>query len=67
MLRESWLDEEDVDLNNVELSHYRLAMIRQQDLSLREEGASYLVPGEGLGTAKAKDKKKNFSLRLSAV
>jgi type I restriction enzyme R subunit len=60
MLRESWLDEEDVDLNNVELSHYRLAMIRQQDLSLKEEGASYLAPGEGLGTAQAKDKKEEF-------
>lgn len=60
MLRESLLEEDDIDLDNVILSHYRLAIIRQQGLNLKEEGASYLAPGEGLGTAKAKDKKEEF-------
>jgi type I restriction enzyme R subunit len=60
MLRESIIEEDDVDLSNVMLSHYRLSKIRQQDLNLREEGGEYLTPGEGLGSAKAKDKKEEF-------
>ncbi|CUS40963.1 Type I restriction-modification system, restriction subunit R [hydrothermal vent metagenome] len=45
----------------MELSHYRLSVIRQQNLKLREDSADYkLVPGEGLGSAKAKDKKEEF-------
>ena len=61
MLREVVEDEDDVDLSNVELSHYRLSVIRQQNLKLKEDSADYkLVPGEGLGSAKAKDKKEEF-------
>jgi type I restriction enzyme R subunit len=45
----------------VVLSHYRLSVIRQQDLRLKEDSADYkLEPGEGLGTAKAKDKHEEF-------
>ena len=59
MLRESLLEEDDIDLGNVVLSHYRVAKIRQQDLVLKENSADYkLVPGEGLGTAKPQDKKE---------
>jgi type I restriction enzyme, R subunit len=61
MLRESLEDEDEVDLDHVVLSHYRLAKIREQDLVLGEESGDYrLRPGEGLGTSKAKDKKEEF-------
>ena len=61
MLRESSLEEDTVDLNNLVLSHYRLSMIRQQDLKLSENsGNAGLSPGEGKGTAVAKDKKAEF-------
>ena len=60
MLRESLIDEDDVDLNNVVLSHYRLSKIRQQDLKLQGQDIPELTPGEGLGSAKAKDRKEEF-------
>jgi type I restriction enzyme R subunit len=61
MLREAAIEEDEVDLSNVQLSHYRLSKIRQQDLLLKEDSAEYkLQPGEGLGSAKAKDKKEEF-------
>lgn len=37
MLRESNIDEDDIDLNNVELSHYRLTVLCQQDLKLKDK------------------------------
>ena len=61
MLRESKLDEDDIDLNSVELSHYRLSVIRQQDLKLKEDAADYqLETGDGVGGAKPKDKQEEF-------
>ena len=61
MLREAETDEEDVDLSNVVLSHYRLSKIRQQDIKLKEDAEGYdLEPGDALGTAKAKDKQEEF-------
>ncbi|MEH6543015.1 MAG: DEAD/DEAH box helicase family protein [Porticoccaceae bacterium] len=66
MLREALLDEDDIDLDNVVLSHYRLAKLRQQDLNLKEDAGDYLTPGEGLGTAKAKDKKEEFISQVIA-
>jgi type I restriction enzyme R subunit len=61
MLRDSLIEEDSIDLNNVVLSHYRLAKIRQQDIMLKEDSAEYkLEPGEGLGSAKAKDKKEEL-------
>jgi type I restriction enzyme, R subunit len=61
MLRETIVDEDDIDLDNVVLSHYRVSAIRQQDLKLKEDSADYqLEPGEGLGSAKAKDKTEEF-------
>jgi type I restriction enzyme R subunit len=61
MLRETFMEEDGIDLDNVVLSHYRLSVIRQQDLRLKEDSADYkLEPGEGLGTAKAKDKHEEF-------
>jgi len=61
MLRESILEEDDIDLNSVELSHYRLSVIRQQDLVLEPDSGEYgLTPGDELGSAKAKDTKEEF-------
>lgn len=60
MLRESLLDEDDIDLSNVSLSHYRLSKIRSQDLRLQVDADDDLEPGDGLGSAKAKDKKAEF-------
>lgn len=59
MLREVETDEEDIDLSTITLSHYRLSKIRQQDIQLREDAEDYqLTPGDGLGTAQAKDKQE---------
>lgn len=61
MLREALLDEDEIDLDNVVLSHYRVAKIRQQDLLLKQNTGEYkLEPGEGLGTAKPHDEKEEF-------
>jgi type I restriction enzyme R subunit len=60
LLRETLLEEDDIDLNSVVLSHYRLSKIRQQDIQLKEEAGEYLNPGDSLGSAKAKDKKEEF-------
>ena len=61
MLRESVVDEENINLNNLELSHYRLSVIQQQDLKLKEEDADYkLEPGDGVGGAKPKNRQEEF-------
>jgi len=60
MLRESLLDDDEIDLSNIVLSHYRLSAIRQQDLKLRQESGVYLAPGNEMGTARAKDKKEEL-------
>ena len=61
MLRESLITEDDIPFDNVVLSHYRLSEIRRQDLKLCEETEGFeLTPGEGLGTAKAKDIKEEW-------
>lgn len=65
MLKESVVEEEDIDLSNVELSHYRLSKIKQQHIQLQiNEPDGKLVPGEGLGTAKPTDKKSEFLSQL---
>lgn len=67
MLREAETDEEDVDLSNVVLSHYRLSKIRQQDIKLKEDAEGYgLEPGDALGTAKAKDKQAELLSQIVA-
>jgi type I restriction enzyme R subunit len=61
MLKESLIDEDDIDLQGVVLSHYRLSKIKQQSLKLAENSEEYkLEPGDGLGTAKAKDRKEEM-------
>ncbi|MGP5225328.1 type I restriction endonuclease subunit R [Psychrobacter aquimaris] len=61
LLRESFDDEEDVDLSNIVMSHYRVSKLHQQDLKLQEGKSEYqLDGGSGAGTAKPKDKKEAF-------
>jgi type I restriction enzyme R subunit len=61
MLRETFMEENGIDLSSVVLSHYRLSLLCHQDLKLKEDSADYkLEPGEGLGTAKPKDKHEEF-------
>lgn len=61
MLREKVSDEDDVDLSNVTLSHYRLSILRQQNLKLKDDAGDYtLDPNTDIGSAKAKDKKEEF-------
>jgi len=65
MLREALITEDDIDLNNVLLSHYRLSVIRQQDLQIKEDCQVYqLDPGKGLGSGKAKDIKEEFMSQI---
>jgi len=60
MLREALVEDDEIDLNVVELSHYRLSKLSQQDLLLKSDSKDYLVPGEGLGTARPKEKKEEL-------
>ena len=61
MLREKISEEDEIDLGNVTLSHYRLSKIRQQDLKLNDEAGDYgLDPSNDIGSAKAKDKKEEY-------
>jgi type I restriction enzyme R subunit len=61
MLREAYIEEDEIDVSNVELSHYRLTAIKQQHIKLQEAAAEYqLTPGDGVGSAKPKDKKAAF-------
>ena len=61
MLREKASEEEEIDLTNIDMSHYRLSKIRQQDIQLKASGDEHkLEPANELGTAKAKDKKEDF-------
>ncbi|MDA3903360.1 MAG: DEAD/DEAH box helicase family protein [Desulfuromusa sp.] len=66
LLREKLDDEDDIDLSNVALSHYRLSVLRHQDLVLETEGTYGLKPGSDLGTAKPKDKKEEFMSQILA-
>lgn len=61
MLRESNVDEDQIDLSGVVLSHYRLSKIKQQNINLEEESAEYkLKPGTGMGSGKPKDANEEF-------
>ena len=60
MLREVAFDEDDIDLDNVELSHYRLSKIKQQNLQLNEKEPVYIQGSSGVGTGKAKSPKEEL-------
>jgi type I restriction enzyme R subunit len=53
------LDEDDIDLQGIVLSHYRLSKIKQQHLKLQDNDPdSKLEPGDGPGSATAKNRKE---------
>ncbi|PUB15383.1 type I restriction endonuclease subunit R [Yoonia sediminilitoris] len=60
LLREANIDEDELDLGDVALSHYRLSKIKQQNLRLASDAAEGLQPGSGLGSGKARDKQEEF-------
>ena len=51
-------DDDEVDLSNIEMSHYRLSKLRQQDLELQEDSNATLQTGSGSGSGKAKPEKE---------
>ena len=59
LLRESVDNEDDVDLSNIVMSHYRVSKLYQQDLKL-QEGSGGLEAGGGAGTATPKDIKEEL-------
>jgi type I restriction enzyme R subunit len=60
LLRETTTPEDDIDLSSVELSHYRLSKVRQQDLRLEKNADKGLAPGAAMGTGKAKSKQEEW-------
>lgn len=59
LLRESMDNEDEVDLSNIVMSHYRVSKLHQQDLKLQEGKSEYqLDGGSGAGTATPKDKQE---------
>ncbi|WP_336219558.1 type I restriction endonuclease subunit R [Citrobacter amalonaticus] len=61
LLREQPLEEDEIDLTSVEMSHYRLSKIHEQHLKLQENAPDYtLDPNSAVGTAKPKDKKEEY-------
>ncbi|MGP5550453.1 type I restriction endonuclease subunit R [Psychrobacter namhaensis] len=59
LLRESVDNEDNVDLSNIVMSHYRVSKLYQQDLKL-QEGSGELEAGGGAGTATPKDIKEEL-------
>ncbi len=41
LLRETAMKDDEVDLSNVSMSHYRLSKIRQQDIKLKEDAGRF--------------------------
>ena len=61
LLHEQNVQEDEIDLSNIEMSHYRLSKIREQDIKLKKDTADYkLEPGNDVGTAKPKNKEEDF-------
>ncbi|MBI9108348.1 MAG: type I restriction endonuclease subunit R [Spirochaetales bacterium] len=60
MLREALIDDDNIDLYSVVLSHYRLSELKKQDLVLDSDSREKLIPGEGAGSAKAKNRKEEL-------
>ena len=61
MLRETTILDDEIDLSNIEMSHYRLSKLRQIDIELQaNSGEHQLEPSNDVGSATAKDKKEDF-------
>ncbi|TWU21733.1 Type I restriction enzyme [Novipirellula galeiformis] len=66
LLREEAPKEDPIDLSSIDLTHYRLSKIKQQDLQLVKEGAEGLSVGTDIGTGKPKSKQEIFLSQLIA-
>jgi type I restriction enzyme R subunit len=67
LLHEQRIEEDEIDLSNVEMSHYRLSKLHEQHLKLQEDATDYKIkPGNDVGTAKPKDKKEEFLSNILA-
>ncbi len=66
LLHEQRAEEDDIDLSNVEMSHYRLSKLQEQHLKLQEDAEDKIKPGNDIGTAKPKDKKEAFLSHILA-
>lgn len=67
LLHEQRIEEDEIDLSNVEMSHYRLSKLHEQHLKLQEDAEEYRIePGNDIGTAKPKDKKEEFLSNILA-
>jgi type I restriction enzyme, R subunit len=60
LLREKTPDDDIIDLSSVELSHYRLSKIKQQDLLMVKDGAGGIYVGGELGTGKPRNREEEF-------
>ncbi|MEL7500035.1 MAG: DEAD/DEAH box helicase family protein [Planctomycetota bacterium] len=59
LLRQESPDDEPIDLSSVDLSHYRLSKIKQQDLMLVKDGSGGVSPGAP-GGGKPRNKKEEL-------
>lgn len=66
LLREKSPDDEPIDLTSVELSHYRLSKLKQQDLRLLKERTTGLNATTDLGTGKPRDKQAAWLSQIIA-
>ncbi|WP_207061778.1 type I restriction endonuclease subunit R [Motiliproteus sp. SC1-56] len=60
LLSQEVIEEDEIDLSAVVLSHYNLKYKRTQDLKLQEEHGEYLTGITGLGSAKPKETEKDL-------
>ncbi|MBY5920944.1 type I restriction endonuclease subunit R [Ferrimonas balearica] len=60
LLRQEVLEEEEIDLSAVALSHYHLKEKRTQDLKLREGQGDGLTGTTGLGSAKPREEERDL-------
>lgn len=67
LLHEQHIDEDEIDLSNVEMSHYRLSKLYEQHLKLQENAEDgKIYPSNDIGTAKPKNKKEEFLSQILA-
>ena len=66
MLRETFMEEYDIDLSDIALSHYRVSIMRQQDLKLQIDAPQLLEPASDLGSATAKNIEEAFLSQIIA-
>ena len=65
LLRERSPDDDPIDLSSVELSHYRLSKIKQQDLMMVKEGTNTgLYTATDLGTGQPRNKEEEWLSRI---